>query len=84
LFVASALVVAMAGCDITAEPKSTVTDATIFDDEASYRAFLAKLYAGLTLTGQQGPDGNADFGRLDEVSTTASYGSCKSCRPMKP
>ena len=66
LFVASALVVAMAGCDITAEPKSTVTDATIFDDEASYRAFLAKLYAGLTLTGQQGPDGNADFGRLDE------------------
>jgi hypothetical protein len=66
LFVASSLLVAMAGCDITTEPKSTVTDASIFNDPASYQAFLAKLYAGLSLTGQQGPHGNGDFGRLDE------------------
>jgi hypothetical protein len=65
LVIASALFL-VAGCDITTEPQSTVTDATIFADKASYRAFLAKLYAGLSLTGQQGPHGNADFGRLDE------------------
>jgi len=66
LLLASSVLVATTGCDITTQPKSTVTDATIFDDPASYQAFLAKLYAGLSLTGQQGPSGNGDFGRLDE------------------
>lgn len=66
MFVASSLLVASMGCDITTEPKSTVTDATIFTDQSSYQAFLAKLYAGLSLTGQQGPHGSGDFGRLDE------------------
>jgi len=66
LFMASALLVGLTGCDVTTEPKSTVTDATIFTDKASYKAFLAKLYAGLSLTGQRGPDGSGDFGRLDE------------------
>jgi hypothetical protein len=66
LFVASVLLVAITGCDITTEPVSTVTDASIFTDAASYRAYLAKLYAGLSLTGQQGPHGAGDFARLDE------------------
>lgn len=66
VLLASSLLVAMAGCDITTEPKSTVTDASIFTDRAAYQAFLAKLYAGLSLTGQVGPDGSGDFGRLDE------------------
>jgi len=66
LLVASALLGVSASCDVTTEPKSSVTDATVFNDPASYHAFLAKLYAGLTLTGQRGPDGSADFGRLDE------------------
>jgi starch-binding outer membrane protein, SusD/RagB family len=66
LFMASALLVGLTGCDVTTEPKSTVTDATIFTDRSSYKAFLAKLYAGLSLTGQRGPDGSGDFGRLDE------------------
>jgi hypothetical protein len=64
--IASALLAAAAGCDITTEPKSSVTDATIFEDSNSYKAFLAKLYAGLVVTGQQGPHGNGDFQRLDE------------------
>jgi len=64
--IASALLMAAAGCDITTEPKSSVTDATIFNDPNSYQAFLAKLYAGLVVTGQQGPHGNGDFQRLDE------------------
>jgi starch-binding outer membrane protein, SusD/RagB family len=66
LLLASALLAVASGCDITTDPRSTVTDATIFNDRASYKAFLAKLYAGLSLTGQVGPSGSGDFGRLDE------------------
>lgn len=52
--------------DITAPPKSTVTGANIFNDPNSYRAFLAKLYAGLAVTGQQGPAGRPDIQGIDE------------------
>lgn len=62
LFASGALLLASAGCtDLTVEPKSTVTSANIFSDPASYRAFLAKLYAGLQSTGQVGPYGNRDI-----------------------
>ena len=66
LTVASALLLATAGCDITTEPKSTVTDANIFEDTNSYTAFIAKLYAGLGVTGQQGPHGDTDLPGFDE------------------
>jgi len=66
LLVAAALLGVTTSCDVTTEPKSSVTDASVFTDPASYHAFLAKLYAGLTMTGQVGPNGSADFGRLDE------------------
>jgi hypothetical protein len=69
LFIASALLVAAASCSITTEPESEVTDANIFKDIQSYQAFLAKLYGGLVVTGQQGPHGDADFSRLDEGFT---------------
>ena len=52
--------------DLTVQPKSTITSANIFSDTGSYRAFLAKLYAGLVVTGQSGPDGNPDIGGIDE------------------
>ena len=66
ILAASAVGLAVAACDVTTEPKSTVTEANVFNDTQSYEAFLAKLYAGLTVTGQQGPNGNSDFSRLDE------------------
>ena len=66
ILAASAVGLAVAACDVNTEPKSTVTEANVFNDTQSYEAFLAKLYAGLTVTGQQGPDGNSDFSRLDE------------------
>jgi hypothetical protein len=77
LFVASALLIGVTACDVTTEPKSTVTETNVFDDTQSYEAFLAKLYAGLAVTGQRGPDNEgqpdlADFSRLDEGFT--SYG----------
>jgi hypothetical protein len=56
------LVLGLAGCtDTTVEPKSTITDANIFNDPNSYRAFLAKIYAGLAVSGQQGPAGQPDL-----------------------
>ena len=55
------------GCtDPTVTPKSTVTGVNVFDDPNSYRAFLAKIYGGLIVTGQRGPDGNPDIGLIDE------------------
>src|SRR5262249_45347154 len=47
-------------------PSSTVTEANVFKDPRAYRAFLAKIYAGLAVSGQQGPAGNPDLANLDE------------------
>lgn len=67
LLAASVLCLATAGCtDLTVEPKSTVTTANIFSDPASYRAFVAKLYAGLQTTGQVGPYGNRDIQSISD------------------
>ena len=68
LSVAAALcTLGLAACtDTTVEPKSTITDANIFNDPNSYRAFLAKIYGGLALSGQQGPAGQADIQGIDE------------------
>ncbi|MCD4772951.1 MAG: RagB/SusD family nutrient uptake outer membrane protein [Bacteroidales bacterium] len=46
--------------------KDVVTSNVVFDDPASYKQILAKLYAGLALTGQEGPAGNPDISGIDE------------------
>ena len=38
----------------------------LFKDPAAYKQFLAKLYAGLAVTGQTGPAGTADIAGIDE------------------
>src|SRR2546430_14570260 len=52
--------------DPTDAPKSTVSSETVVNDPNSYRAFLAKIYGGLIVTGQRGPDGNPDIAGIDE------------------
>jgi len=65
--VSALLAAAVIGCtDTVIEPKSTVTTANIFTNPASYKAFIAKVYGGLALTGQQGPTNQGDIGGLDE------------------
>src|SRR3989454_8046664 len=55
------------GCtDPTVAPKSSVSSANVFNDPNAYRAFLAKIYGGLIVTGQRGPDGSPDIGLIDE------------------
>ena len=65
--VTALLCTAVVGCtDPGVEPSSTVTEANIFSQPGSYVQFLAKLYAGLAVTGQVGPHGNADITANDE------------------
>lgn len=68
LALAAALLMGGAGActDVTAPPRSTVTGANIFNDPNSYKAFLAKIYAGLAVTGQAGAAGNGDISGIDE------------------
>ncbi|MBT28618.1 MAG: RagB/SusD family nutrient uptake outer membrane protein [Thalassobius sp.] len=61
------LLISMAACtDLEIEPKSSATSAVVFNDESSYTAFIAKVYAGLAVTGQLGPAGDADIKGIDE------------------
>jgi len=63
----AALLAGGAACtDITTEPISTVPGTEVFNDASAARSFLAKLYGGLALTGQQGPAGNGDIEGIDE------------------
>ena len=43
-----------------------VTSATVYDNPEAYKMVLAKLYAGLAVTGQTGPAGNPDISGIDE------------------
>ncbi|MCW5923961.1 MAG: RagB/SusD family nutrient uptake outer membrane protein [Saprospiraceae bacterium] len=52
--------------DLDIEPTDRVTAEVLFKDESAYRAFIARVYAGLAVTGQSGPAGNADISSLDE------------------
>ena len=68
LTVAAALqVLAVVGCTDTTElPTSTITDNNYFNDPSAYRQFLSKIYAGLAVSGQQGPAGDPDIDGIDE------------------
>lgn len=49
-----------------------ITSAVVFDNDSAYVKFIAKIYAGLSISGNQGPAGQADVIGLDEGSQ-ASY-----------
>lgn len=53
--------------DLDVEPldKDVVTSASVFDDESSYYQILAKIYAGLAVSGQNGPSGEVDIYGVD-------------------
>jgi hypothetical protein len=59
--------VAVTACtDTVLEPKSTITGANVFNDAGSYKAFIARVYAGLAVSGQQGAAGQPDIQGIDE------------------
>ncbi len=52
--------------DLDRAPFIEVTSASVYQDPANYKKVLAKLYAGLAVTGQEGPAGLPDIGGIDE------------------
>jgi len=71
LAVAAPFLVAAAACtDPTVAPKSTVTGSNIWNDPNAYAQYMAKLYGGLILTSQIGPNapsqGQGDIPTEDE------------------
>lgn len=46
--------------------EDVVTSEKVYEDPANYIHVLAKLYAGLAVSGQEGPHGNNDLSGLDE------------------
>ncbi len=54
--------------DLDTEPidPDSITAASVYDNPESYKQVLAKLYAGLAVSGQEGPAGAGDIGGIDE------------------
>jgi len=52
--------------DLNRTPPYDLTSAQVYKDLAGYKQVLAKLYAGLSLTGNSGPDGQGDIRGIDE------------------
>ncbi|MCB0556031.1 MAG: RagB/SusD family nutrient uptake outer membrane protein [Phaeodactylibacter sp.] len=52
--------------DLDVTPKNDLTPDVFFTEDDAYARFLDRIYAGLAVTGQQGPAGNADIKGIDE------------------
>ena len=52
--------------DLDTVPRYGLNSATVYDDVNNYINVLAKIYGGLTLTGNEGPAGNPDIQDIDE------------------
>jgi hypothetical protein len=65
-----ALLIGATSCvkDLNTIPKDprTVTSATVYKDANAYKQVLAKCYAVLAISGQQGPAGQPDISGIDE------------------
>ena len=70
LFALLGLIALFTACtnDMNVFPKDDddFTSEDFYSDPNSYKEFLAKIYAGLAVTGQQGPAGNPDIQNIDE------------------
>ncbi|MCF8243948.1 MAG: RagB/SusD family nutrient uptake outer membrane protein [Saprospiraceae bacterium] len=52
--------------DTVPTDKDELTSAAVYENPANYKKVLARLYAGLSVTGQQGPAGQPDISGIDE------------------
>ena len=69
-----ALTIGLASCvkDLNTVPldQDEITSASVYLDAGNYYLVLAKLYAGLAVSGQQGPAGMPDISGIDEGFST--------------
>jgi starch-binding outer membrane protein, SusD/RagB family len=69
LFTAVALIASSCAKKLDLFPQNDLTPEKTYSTAAGYKAVLAKVYAGLAVTGNQGPSGSPDIqGGLDEGS----------------
>jgi len=62
------IIILLGACtkNLDRQPKYGNTAASLYVNLAGYKSVLAKTYAGLTLTGNSGPDGSGDIAGIDE------------------
>lgn len=51
----------LAACDVAVDPKDQASANLALSEDGGYEQFLAKLYAGLNVTGQESPAGDPDI-----------------------
>lgn len=56
--------------DLNRADPYNLTSETVYKDAANYRGLIAKVYAGLAVSGQEGPAGKADISGIDEGFST--------------
>src|SRR5690348_4087563 len=68
IFIAAVAILLFESCtkDLDRKPFYSATSATVYNDFSNYKLILAKIYAGLAVSGQQGPAGKPDISGLDE------------------
>ena len=73
-FIGTIIVLGFFGCtdDLDNIRTNNVNSANAFDGPDSYLRFLGKIYAGLSVTGQQGPTGQGDLIGFDEGASQYS------------
>jgi hypothetical protein len=52
--------------DLDLEPVYGLNSIAVYEDPENYIHVLAKIYAGLAISGNQGPAGNPDISGIDE------------------
>jgi hypothetical protein len=65
-FMASALLLGACGKNLNQSPKYGLNAEAVYSDSDNYIKVLAKLYSGMSMTGNQGPAGQADIAGIDE------------------
>jgi hypothetical protein len=67
-----AITLLAAGCtkDLDRDPFYGITSSSVYEDFNNYKQVLAKIYAGLGLSGQQGPEGAPDISGINEGFST--------------
>jgi len=73
----AASLVTVSSCNLDRQPLFEPGSEEIFKDFANYKPALAKIYAGLAISGQQGPSGRPDITGLDEGFTNYLRGYWK-------
>lgn len=66
--VVAMLAIGFVSCEdeLDKQPVTELTESQVFADPASYKEFLARVYAGIAVSGQEGPAGRPDIRGIDE------------------